>query len=555
MVEANPADRKQRIVSRREIEGLIAEGRHIVIYDGKVLKTDAWLKYHPGGQTSIKHMVGRDATDEINALHSADTRKRMLSYQIGRIQGRWTNFLPPIQGGQFRPYNKDEPAESEDSSDTSSRSSSPVFDESVDGNTTGLRRRNSASTDASSIPSTPPNGEKAGSRFSFLDARTQQEILLDISKYPSLDGYSQDHIAQKYRELDERIRAAGLYKCNYWAYFRECCRYVTFATLSYVFLQWGWYLPSAFFLGFLWHQLSFTVHDAAHMGITHSYQVDSTIAMTIASYMGGLSACWWKDNHNVHHVVTNSLEHDPDIQHMPIFAISHRLLTSLRSTYYGIVMKYDFVAKVLLRIQNYTYYPIMAVARFNLCFLSYSFLFTKRAVSKGPGWWHRWYEMVGVCFFWTWFGYGVLYCSLPNWPTRIMYLLLSNIIASPLHVQITLSHFAMSTADLGIHESFPQKQLRTTMDVDCPTWLDFFHGGLQFQAIHHLYPRLPRHNLREAQKLVREFCREVEIPYVVFTFLDGNKEVISRLADVAKQAKIMEECRKSIVREGIFTSH
>lgn len=59
-------DRKFRILSRREIEGLIAEGRHIVIYDGRVLKTDPWLQYHPGGQIAIKHMVGRDATDEIN---------------------------------------------------------------------------------------------------------------------------------------------------------------------------------------------------------------------------------------------------------------------------------------------------------------------------------------------------------------------------------------------------------------------------------------------------------------------------------------------------------
>lgn len=46
---------------------MIADGRHIVIYDGRVLKTDAWIKFHPGGDKSIKHMVGRDATDEINA--------------------------------------------------------------------------------------------------------------------------------------------------------------------------------------------------------------------------------------------------------------------------------------------------------------------------------------------------------------------------------------------------------------------------------------------------------------------------------------------------------
>lgn len=64
---ASVEDRKQRIISRREIEGMIADGRHIVIYDGRVLKTDAWIKFHPGGDKAIKHMVGRDATDEINA--------------------------------------------------------------------------------------------------------------------------------------------------------------------------------------------------------------------------------------------------------------------------------------------------------------------------------------------------------------------------------------------------------------------------------------------------------------------------------------------------------
>lgn len=30
------------------------------------------------------------------------------------------------------------------------------------------------------------------------------------------------------------------------------------------------------------------------------------------------------------------------------------------------------------------------------------------------------------------------------------------------------------------------------MGIDCPEWSDFFHGGLQFQAIHHLFLRVPR---------------------------------------------------------------
>lgn len=59
--------RKETIYSRREIEGLIADGRKIIILDQKVIKVDAWIDYHPGGHLAILHMVGRDATDEVNS--------------------------------------------------------------------------------------------------------------------------------------------------------------------------------------------------------------------------------------------------------------------------------------------------------------------------------------------------------------------------------------------------------------------------------------------------------------------------------------------------------
>lgn len=426
---------------------------------------------------------------------------------------------------------------------------SPIFD-AVDGK--ARNRKTSAAADSS--VSTPPN-EEAESRPFFLDARTREEIVFDTTKYPSLDMENQDMIRRKYRELDEKIRAEGLYQCNYFSYFIECCRYTTFAVLAYVLLRWEWYASSAFFLGCLWHQLVFTAHDAGHMGITHSFHVDTTIGMIIADWIGGLSLGWWKRSHNVHHIVTNEPEHDPDIEHMPFFAISHRFFDSLRSTYYDRVMKFDAVSKVMLRYQNYLYYPILMLARFNLYRLSWEYLLTGQAPKKGPAWWHRWFEFAGQVFFWYWFGYGVLYCTLPDWSTRLTYLLVSHIVTSPLHLQITLSHFAMSTSDMGVTESFPQKMLRTTMDVDCPTWLDFFHGGLQFQAIHHLYPRMPRHNLRRAQKLVLEFCKDTGIPYALFTFYDGNKEVLGKLGDVAKQLRLLEECRKTCADQGTLLDH
>ena len=59
--------RRSKIYSRGEVESLIADGRAILVINNKVIKADAWLNYHPGGDLAIRHMIGRDATDEVNA--------------------------------------------------------------------------------------------------------------------------------------------------------------------------------------------------------------------------------------------------------------------------------------------------------------------------------------------------------------------------------------------------------------------------------------------------------------------------------------------------------
>jgi delta8-fatty-acid desaturase len=550
---------KDNVLPRNEIEALVAQGRKIIILDGKVLKVDAWLPYHPGGDKAILHMVGRDATNEIKAFHSAETQKTMLRYQIGRIDGSWIDFVPPIQGGKFRQQDAHSSAnvaavaretDEESSSTASSQESSPLFEPADGANVRRRIGRSSASSvsSATSIESIAldDNSTHKKPQSSAAEEKTQKELQHDLDTFPSLDQTTQTQIIEKYRQLDQRLRDEGLYECNYTAYAVECARYTAFGLISYFCLRQGWYIPSAAFLGFLWAQLVFTVHDAGHMGITHNFTIDTTIGIIIADFIGGLSLCWWKRNHNVHHIVTNSAEHDPDIQHMPMFAVSQRFFQSLTSTYYDREMKFDAVAQFTIKFQHYLYYPILALGRFNLYVLSWQYIFLGQGPRKGPAAWHRWLEMAGQVFFWYWFGYGVLYKSIPTNGNRLVFLLVSHIVTMIVHVQITLSHFAMSTADLGVRESFPQRMLRTTMDIACPEWLDFFHGGLQFQVVHHLFPRMPRHNLRRAQKYVMEYCEEVGIPYAVYGFVESNEKVIGRLGDIAQQARIMADCAKTM---------
>jgi len=109
----------------------------------------------------------------------------------------------------------------------------------------------------------------------------------------------------------------------------------------------------------------------------------------------------------------------------------------------------------------------------------------------------------------------------------------------------------MPTGDLGPIESFPHRQLRTTSDVICSDSVAFMHGGLHLQVTHHLFPRLPRHNLRRASQLVKEFAKQEGLTYAEFGFVDGNREVIGVLRNVAEQVKILREVAKIEAKEAL----
>ncbi|KAK5662042.1 hypothetical protein OQA88_10155 [Cercophora sp. LCS_1] len=545
-------DKTYPLLSRREVETLITEGRKVFILDQFVVKADAWIPFHPGGEKAILHMVGRDATDEVTALHSPETTRGMSRYRIGRIEGRWQNLTPPIQGGKVRPLFN---VGYDDSASLSSPASSSTSScEGSDGE--GPRRRGShgmiATPSTSSISSLSSREEDDG--MAHLDLVTKEKITLDLDKYPALDNATQDEVIAKYRALNDRVKAEGLYDCNYWCYFVEIMRYSLLFTGMLLLLSWGWYIASAICMGMFWHLLSFSAHDAGHIGITHDYHTDSVLGILIADFIGGMSIGWWKRNHNIHHIVTNSPDHDPDIEYLPFLAVSHQHLRGIRSSYYDIVMEYDAVAQLCVKFQRYSYYPLMLFGRFNLYRLSWLYLLGGQAPKKGPSWWHWYLEIVGQFCFWLWYGYGIIYRSIPTNSSRLAFLLVSHMFVAPLHVQLTLSHFAMSTAELGPQESFPQKMLRTAQDVDCPPWLDFFHGGLQFQVIHHLFPRIPRHNLRRAQKLIQEFCNDVGIPYALYGFVHSNKQVVGALSEVSRQAAILAKCQRTMANhEGLFS--
>jgi len=370
-------------------------------------------------------------------------------------------------------------------------------------------------------------------------------------------------MSHSFRQLrQELLMEPGIFELNPWKLYRftilRCISlFATFAWFYFTASQKWHYFVAATALGLFMHQIMFCAHDAGHTEITGNRFWDRVIGAVIASYASGMSLGWWIDQHDVHHLIPNHPEHDPDIQLLPFFAFNTRFFDSLYSTFHACVMPFDAPTRFLIQYQHVFFYPVMVFARFSLFGKSYVYLLTK---AKADGF--RTFEFIGVAFFWCWYtlmlknmgtGFDGVngHSFIELWGTRVVFVLINLIAVCPIHVQIVLSHSAQDSLDMGVYESFIHRQLRTTMDVSCPEYLDFVHGGLQMQIAHHLFPRLSRPNLRIATVRVKQWVEKNRIyafenktggdmiEFKEKDFKQGNEQMVGMLEDIACQCRAM----------------
>jgi len=123
------------------------------------------------------------------------------------------------------------------------------------------------------------------------------------------------------------------------------------------------------------------------------------------------------------------------------------------------MLPFDRLTRALIPFQHYLFYVILSLARFNLYRLSYAHLIgtiiSPKKRNSFP--WYWWLEMVGLCVFYYW--YTAVLRGIPDWSTRIAYVLITNIVPSPLHVQVSYQpHLFLCLANTILARTFPLLQ-------------------------------------------------------------------------------------------------
>jgi acyl-lipid Delta6-acetylenase / acyl-lipid (9-3)-desaturase len=297
-------------------------------------------------------------------------------------------------------------------------------------------------------------------------------------------------------------------------------------------------LIGALIMGIFWQQCGWLSHDFLHHQVFKNRVYGDMMGIILGDLFQGFSVHWWKGKHNAHHAVPNlhasvagACDGDPDIDTMPILAWTLKMAESAKDCKKG---------RFLIQWQAFFYFPALLFARL--------------------AWAHQSWVFV-------WGGYGqhsvaaaeidrkkIQYPTLEKMAlvghyVALFYIMsfmpILNAVAFFMTAQMScglflalvfgLGHNGMSVYPANQRPDFWKLQVTTTRNVTSNWFVDWFCGGLQYQVDHHLFPMLPRHNLKQVHELVESFCKEQGVTYHEADMWTGTLEVLTHLNQVSAE--------------------
>ena len=128
---------------------------------------------------------------------------------------------------------------------------------------------------------------------------------------------------------------------------------------------------------------------------------------------------------------------------------------------------------------------------------------------RSPGCRHRAWEAALLAVHFAAY-LGAVFLVLPPVKAVVFILVQQGLFGFYLGCSFAPNHKGMPVLAASDKTDFLRRQVLTSRNVRGGWLTDFALGGLNYQIEHHLFPSMPRPNLRRAQPLVAAFCAERE---------------------------------------------
>jgi len=340
---------------------------------------------------------------------------------------------------------------------------------------------------------------------------------------------SGDAYVSRFTDLLREVREAGLLDRRRGYYVAQIGAHVTaFAAIWVGFFLLGdswWQLLLAAALGVIVTQFGFLGHDAAHRQMFASAQANAWTARILAGGFAGLSFAWWRAKHNAHHKGPNLEGYDPDIGPGAI-AFTPGIAADRTTGFAGWFVKR----------QGWLFFPLLTLEGANLHRESIRAAMDKTSTQP----WRR-TELalvVGRLLVYV----VVLAVFLPPGLAVAFLVVQMAVFGFCLGASFAPAHKGMPIVPVGMKLDFLRRQVMVSRNVRGNPVVDWAMGGLNYQIEHHLFPSMPRCNLRRARPLVRAHCQREGIAYMEVGLFRSYAIVVDYLNNVGIRARDPFDC-------------
>jgi fatty acid desaturase len=318
----------------------------------------------------------------------------------------------------------------------------------------------------------------------------------------------------EYTQLSRQIRQAGLLdRRRGWYAAKIAINLALLAAGWAVFAVLGqswWQLAVAAYLAVVFTQLAFVGHDAGHRQLFGSRRANDRVGLLHANLAVGISFGWWVPKHNAHHTNPNHEDLDPDIS-----------ITALAFTADQARARHGLV-RLIARHQAWLFFPLLLLEAAHLHLAS-----TKAILHGGHG---RANTVEGLLLGAHVAGYVTALLVVLSPLQAVLFLAVhQGLFGLYLGCAFAPNHKGMPTLTQADELDFLRRQVLTSRNVAGSRPVDWLLGGLNYQIEHHLFPTMPRPNLRRAQPLIRAFCQHHDLPYAEASLLGSYAQALRHL--------------------------
>ena len=257
-------------------------------------------------------------------------------------------------------------------------------------------------------------------------------------------------------------------------------------------------------------QIGFLGHDIAHRQVTRRRRACLALGLVHANLLSGLSYGWWMDKHNAHHAHPNDLDDDPDVQPGAlVFDVSQ---AGSRAGWRAVVT----------RNQAWLFFPMLLLESVNLYVAGLRALL--RPAAPRP----RATEIALIAV------HSLLYATLivttMTWAQALAFVAIhQGLRGLYLGLSFAPNHKGMPALTAEQRDDPFLRQVLSARNIRGGAIVDVALGGLNYQIEHHLFPSMPRANLRRAQAIIRPLCAAHGVPYVEMSAPASYREVVRHL--------------------------